>query len=83
MIYKKNLYTSIIMNEIFAIPIESGVLCSHFGHCSLFAIIQIEKNNIVETKYLVPPHHEPGVLPNWLAEQCNRSYCSRNRSKCY
>lgn len=57
------------MNQIFAIPIESGVLCSHFGHCSLFSIIHIENNKVVDTKFLVPPVHEPGVLPNWLAEQ--------------
>ncbi|MBN2787212.1 MAG: ATPase [Paludibacteraceae bacterium] len=57
------------MNEIFAIPIESGVLCSHFGHCSLFSIIHIENNKVAATKFLVPPVHEPGVLPNWLAEQ--------------
>lgn len=29
-----------------AIPLENGRLCSHFGHCEQFAIIDVENNTI-------------------------------------
>lgn len=53
-----------------AIPIAGGVLSAHFGHCDRFAIMDIdtEKKEIVKTEMLVPPRHEPGVLPSWLSQ---------------
>jgi len=53
----------------FAIPLENGVLCAHFGHCQQFAIIDVENNAIVGEKLVTPPPHEPGLLPGWLAER--------------
>ncbi|HBG86839.1 MAG TPA: ATPase [Marinilabiliaceae bacterium] len=57
------------MKSIIAIPLESGRLCSHFGHCQQFAIIGVENNEIVDENLITPPPHEPGLLPGWLAER--------------
>lgn len=51
-----------------AIPLEGGRLCSHFGHCEQFAILEVENNSIISEKLITPPPHEPGLLPGWLAE---------------
>ena len=53
-----------------AIPTANGLLCMHFGHCEVFTILDIdpESKTVVSTEELVPPPHEPGVLPAWLAE---------------
>ncbi|MDL1988999.1 MAG: NifB/NifX family molybdenum-iron cluster-binding protein, partial [Deltaproteobacteria bacterium] len=42
---------------------------AHFGHCKEFALIDVEENIIKKKETLVPPPHEPGVLPKWLHEQ--------------
>ncbi len=52
-----------------AIPIENGHLCSHFGHCQQFAIIETKDSSIIEITEVTPPPHEPGLLPKWLAER--------------
>jgi len=52
-----------------AIPLENGRLCSHFGHCKQFAIVDVENNNITAEVLITPPPHEPGLLPGWLAER--------------
>lgn len=57
------------MKSVIAIPLENGKLCSHFGHCQQFAIIQIENKTIVDETLVTPPPHEPGLLPAWLAER--------------
>lgn len=53
----------------FAIPVENGQLCTHFGHCQQFAIVQVDDNNSLQATYVTPPPHEPGVLPQWLGQQ--------------
>jgi len=50
----------------FAIPMAEGKLTAHFGHCKEFAIIDVQNDEIKEKSVLVPPPHEPGVLPKWL-----------------
>ena len=52
-----------------AVPITSGKLSSHFGHCEQFAIFDIEDESreIRSREMVTPPPHEPGVLPEWLA----------------
>jgi len=50
----------------FAIPLAEGKLTAHFGHCQEFAIVEVEDNEIKNKETLVPPPHEPGVLPRWL-----------------
>ena len=52
-----------------AIPMANGVLCMHFGHCSTFALVDVEDNKVTSTVEVVPPPHEPGLLPRWLSEQ--------------
>ena len=53
----------------FAIPLAEGKLTGHFGHCQEFALVDVEDNKIKNTEKMVPPPHEPGVLPRWLHEQ--------------
>ena len=50
----------------FAIPLAEGKLTAHFGHCQEFALVEVEDNQIKSKETLVPPPHEPGVLPKWL-----------------
>lgn len=51
-----------------AIPLAEGKLTAHFGHCQEFVLIDVEENEIKNKELLVPPPHEPGVLPRWLHE---------------
>jgi len=53
----------------FAIPLAEGKLTAHFGHCQEFALVNVEDNEIKGKELLVPPPHEPGVLPAWLHEK--------------
>ena len=55
------------MNKNIAIPMENGILCSHFGHCEYFALVNIENNEIAGVQEIVPPEHQPGVYPRWIA----------------
>jgi len=57
------------MKHLFAIPLENGRLCQHFGHCQQFALIDVENGAITNETLLTPPPHEPGLLPAWLAEK--------------
>ncbi len=56
------------MKKRIAIPLEGGILCSHFGHCEQFAIIDADEKTITGEALVTPPPHEPGLLPGWLAE---------------
>lgn len=55
----------------YAIPVSDGMVSQHFGHCEYFALIDAdEKTKQILKKELVPsPGHQPGLLPEWLAEQ--------------
>lgn len=50
-----------------AIPMENGMLCSHFGHCEYFAIATVEDKKIIKIIEKAPPAHEPGLYPRWVA----------------
>jgi len=54
-----------------AIPVATGKLAMHFGHCEQFALVDVDEQEkkVTGTTLLVPPPHEPGVLPRWLHEQ--------------
>lgn len=54
-----------------AIPVANEKLCLHFGHCETFAVLSADPQTkkITGREDLVPPPHEPGVLPKWLGEQ--------------
>ncbi len=56
------------MEKIFAIPLENGVLCGHFGHCQAFAIVEVTNNEITKITEAIPPRHIPGLYPRWVAE---------------
>lgn len=54
----------------FAVPTNGKKLCSHFGHCEAFALIDADgSGRLGDESYVVPPPHEPGLLPPWLAQQ--------------
>jgi len=57
------------MTKLFAIPTENGKLCTHFGHCEKFAIVETNDQKVVREDYLTPPVHQPGVYPQFLAQQ--------------
>ncbi len=54
-----------------AIPLTGGKLSAHFGHCERFAIIDADQSSgaILARQEVVPPPHEPGSYPAWLAER--------------
>ena len=54
-----------------AVPVAEGVLCAHFGHCQNFELVDVDpdKKEITGRQTVVPPMHQPGVLPPWLADQ--------------
>ena len=54
-----------------AIPTANNLLCMHFGHCEKFIIADVDpvKMEILNKEEVVPPPHEPGVLPKWLHEK--------------
>jgi predicted Fe-Mo cluster-binding NifX family protein len=55
----------------YAVPVTSGEVSAHFGHCEQFALIDIDENSkkVVKKEMVTPPPHEPGLLPAWLAEK--------------
>lgn len=56
---------------LYAVPVTGGILSSHFGHCEQFALIKADETakTIVEKNMVIPPPHEPGLLPKWLSEK--------------
>jgi ATP-binding protein involved in chromosome partitioning len=55
----------------YAVPVSSGMVSAHFGHCEHFALIDVdEQRKEIVGKELIPsPGHEPGLLPKWLADE--------------
>ena len=55
----------------YAVPVSGGVMCSHFGHCEQFALIDVDEKNkkIISKELVTAPEHEPGLFPKWLAEK--------------
>jgi len=53
-----------------AIPIATGKLAAHFGHCEEFALIDVDLDQkaILTQSVIAAPPHEPGLLPGWLAK---------------
>ena len=54
-----------------AVPLSGGAVSPHFGHCEQFAIIDVDESQkkIVAKELIVPPPHQPGLLPKWLGEK--------------
>jgi ATP-binding protein involved in chromosome partitioning len=55
----------------YAIPVSGGMVSTHFGHCEQFAFIDVNegRKEILRKEFLPSPGHQPGLLPEWLAEQ--------------
>jgi predicted Fe-Mo cluster-binding NifX family protein len=55
----------------FAVPMTEGKVAAHFGHCSHFALFDIDEANkrIVNKEVIPSPGHQPGLLPAWLADE--------------
>ena len=55
----------------YAVPVTGGLASPHFGHCEQFALFDVdEQQKVITKKELVnSPGHQPGLLPEWLAEQ--------------
>ena len=53
----------------YALPISDGKVSAHFGHCEHFALIDVDEatRKIVNKELVIPPDHQPGVFPAWLA----------------
>ena len=53
-----------------AIPITSGLLSPHFGHCEEFTIVDVDRDGgkVLSKQTVAAPPHEPGLLPKWLHE---------------
>ena len=56
------------MKQKIAIPVVNGLLSAHFGHCQLFFIADVVDGEVKQTEEVVPPPHEPGVIPRWLSD---------------
>ena len=54
-----------------AIPLAEGRLAMHFGHCASFALIEVDEQTgkIIKKEEVAAPPHQPGLLPQWLAER--------------
>jgi len=58
------------MKKLIAIPVnEQGILDAHFGHCKFFAMVSVENGSIKSVENILPPPHEPGLLPKWLSDK--------------
>ena len=64
--FKKNININ-MKDKIIAIPLENGMLCSHFGHCQAFSIVKVKDGKITESNEVIPPEHIPGLYPRWVA----------------
>jgi len=55
----------------YAVPIVDGKVAAHFGHCSHFALFDVDetRNVIIKKEIVASPGHQPGLLPAWLAEE--------------
>lgn len=51
-----------------AVPVIDDKVSRHFGHCDMFMIFAVEGDSILSVRPLQSPAHEPGVLPQWLAD---------------
>jgi ATP-binding protein involved in chromosome partitioning len=55
----------------YAVPVSGGIVSTHFGHCEQFALIDVDeaRREIIGKELIPSPGHQPGLLPEWLAEQ--------------
>ncbi|HBG28207.1 MAG: hypothetical protein A2Y10_19715 [Planctomycetes bacterium GWF2_41_51] len=53
-----------------AMPLIANKVSQHFGHSENFLFADVDKNSktVISKQLVIPPPHEPGVLPKWLKE---------------
>jgi ATP-binding protein involved in chromosome partitioning len=56
---------------VIAVPVAGGQVSTHFGHCPEIAVFDVDpaSRQVLNSRMLTPPPHEPGVLPRWLHTQ--------------
>jgi Mrp family chromosome partitioning ATPase/predicted Fe-Mo cluster-binding NifX family protein len=54
-----------------ALPLSGGRVSAHFGRAEEFVVYDTDRDKaeILGSENLVPPAHEEGLLPQWLAEK--------------
>ena len=52
-----------------ALPVIDDELNPHFGYSHKFKLISVDKRNVVKEELIIPPFHEPELLPAWLSEK--------------
>ena len=55
----------------YAVPVTGGMMSQHFGHCEQFALFDVDEQSkeITKKELVTSPEHQPGLLPNWLADK--------------
>ena len=55
----------------YAVPVSQNMLSTHFGHCEHFALFDVDeqKKEIIRKEFIPSPGHQPGLLPQWLADE--------------
>lgn len=51
-----------------AVAAEGQNVSEHFGHCEGFMIFETTEAGIMGTTMVESPEHQPGLLPNFLAD---------------
>lgn len=53
-----------------AVPVASGAVATHFGHCEAFEIFGTDTDTkcIESAEMVQAPPHQPGLLPAWLRD---------------
>lgn len=52
-----------------AFAVDGENISSHFGHCSEYALVDIEDEKIIRQSRVAAPPHQPGILPPFLKQQ--------------
>jgi len=52
-----------------AISTDQGHVSAHFGRCSSYTIVEIDAGRVLQKKEIPNPGHQPGFLPEFLAEK--------------
>lgn len=54
-----------------AVPLVDCRLATRFGHCTSFALFDVDQDKlmILRRQDIPAPEHQPGLLPSWLAKR--------------
>ncbi|WOF15954.1 dinitrogenase iron-molybdenum cofactor biosynthesis protein [Methanoplanus sp. FWC-SCC4] len=51
-----------------AVAKDGDIVAEHFGHCSHYAVYNIEDGKVISKTDIESPGHAPGVIPRFLNE---------------